>query len=65
MNCQHFFITFEASTPRGCKLYQIKSRELPSQIVRLAGGGECLGYKPKIKKEEKAKERDLNDPSLW
>lgn len=64
MNCQHFFITYDPRTPRGCKLYKLQSRELPSQIVKMAGT-ECMGFKEKVKRNEKPKQKDLNDSSLW
>ncbi len=45
--CRHFFITYEKGTPYGCRLYQLKSRELPSVIVKMAGAGDCQGFAPK------------------
>ena len=49
--------------PMGCKAYQIKSKQLPSLVVKQANGGnECIGFQPK---DNKKKTKDLNDPSLW
>lgn len=65
MQCKHFFITYDAKTPRGCKVYGIKSQQLPSMIIKNANGGQdCLGFEAKEKKNEK-KVIDFNDPKLW
>lgn len=61
MNCEYFFITYDMMAPRGCKLYQIKSKDFPNVIVKASSGLQCQGYKEKKKKEEK----NLNDPKLW
>ncbi len=49
--CKHFFVTWDQSAPRGCKLYNIKSKLFPSLVVSKASSGqECLGYEEKSKK---------------
>lgn len=64
MKCKHFYITYDQHTPRGCKIYGIKSQQLPSIIVKKANGGsDCLGFSPKEVKVEKKK--DLNDSKYW
>lgn len=65
MNCKHYHITWDQRAPRGCKLYGIKAQAMPSQIVQMAGSGECQGYEAKPKKEEKNKSLDLNRSDLW
>ncbi len=65
MNCKHFYITWDQRTPKGCKLYGIRSQAMPSQIVQMAGSGECQGYEAKAKKEDKSKGLDLNRNDLW
>jgi hypothetical protein len=50
--CKHYFITWDAKCPRGCKLYQIKSKDMPSEIVRMAGSGDCQGFELKDSKEK-------------
>lgn len=47
-NCRHYFITFEAQTPYGCRKFGIKSRQVPSLAVASAGSGECQGFEPKV-----------------
>lgn len=65
MNCKHYYITWDQRTPKGCKLYGIKSQAMPSQIVQMAGSGECQGHEAKAKKEDKSKGLDLNRSDLW
>ena len=60
--CKHYFITFDPSTPRGCRAFQIKSKEMPSSVVKQAGGNECLGFSPK---ETKPQPKDLKDSRYW
>lgn len=63
MKCKHFFITYDQSTPRGCKTYQIRSQQLPSVIVKQANNGaDCIGFEPKKLKNSK---KDLNDSAYW
>ncbi|MCM3360179.1 MULTISPECIES: uracil-DNA glycosylase [unclassified Psychrobacillus] len=45
--CRHFFTTWDANHPRGCRAYQFKTRELPSALVKRSSGVECLKFEPK------------------
>lgn len=45
--CQHFYITWDANAPRGCKAFAFKTRRLPSEIVFESSGEECLKFFPK------------------
>lgn len=45
--CRHFYITWDKNTPNGCRLYGIKTRRNPSQVVMSATGTGCLGYEKK------------------
>ena len=67
INCQHYHITWDQKAPRGCKLYGIKSQAMPSQIVQMAGSGDCQGFQAKVKKEDPSKDKglDLNRKDLW
>ncbi|MDE0956563.1 MAG: hypothetical protein OSA07_08840 [Pseudomonadales bacterium] len=47
MQCKHFYITWEANFPRGCRLFAIKSRQLPMIEVMRIDGHACRGYEPK------------------
>lgn len=67
MKCKHFKITYDQNAPRGCNLYQIKSSQMPSIIVKQATGHECTEFElhpNQAKKNEKDK-LDFNDPKFW
>ena len=61
MECKHFFITWDQNLPRGCKLYNIKSRDLPSTVVKSAGLGDCQGFEAK-KRPHDPNHKDLDKP---
>lgn len=44
--CKFFHITWDAQMPYGCKLYGLKSRQVPSLIVKTSAA-DCLGFSPK------------------
>lgn len=63
--CKHYFITFDQAAPKGCKAYGLKSKQMPSTIVRqVTNGSGCLGFELKDRLKKKP-EKNLNDPSLW
>lgn len=45
--CKHFYITWDAQMPRGCKAFNFKTRRLPSDAVFDSSGEECLMFSPK------------------
>ena len=45
--CRHFFVTWDKNFPRGCHALGFKSREMPSQMVFLASGMQCLKFEAK------------------
>jgi hypothetical protein len=59
--CRFFYITWDQKTPYGCKLYQIQSTQMPSQIVKSAGSGDCQGFTPKDLKSGASK--SVSEPS--
>ncbi len=61
--CKHYFITFDKSASKGCKIFGIKSNTLPSTIVKSANGRDCNGFELKDRFKNKAK--DLNDSKNW
>lgn len=63
--CRHFYITWDKKTPNGCRLYGIQTKDRPSQIVKMAGMGECQGFAPKKRPETDKKGLDLNRDDLW
>ncbi len=47
LHCRHFFVTWEADRPRGCRAYEFKSFELPSEVVRASSGEPCQLFERK------------------
>ena len=45
--CQHFFVTWDAKNPRGCKAFGFKTAKLPSIVVFENSGETCLKFSPK------------------
>ncbi|HIE40479.1 MAG TPA: uracil-DNA glycosylase [Thiomicrorhabdus sp.] len=45
--CRHFFITWDAANPRGCKAFGFKTTQLPSAVVLESSGEPCLKFSPK------------------
>lgn len=63
--CKHFFITFDARTPYGCRRFQMKSKDLPSVVVKMAGQGECGAFEAKADPQKQSQKDSLNDPRYW
>ncbi|RKX79075.1 MAG: uracil-DNA glycosylase [Spirochaetes bacterium] len=45
--CKHYFITWDPAFPKGCRLFNIKSKQLPSFEVRAANQRDCPAYEAK------------------
>lgn len=43
--CAHYFITFDARFPYGCRAMNFKSKQLPQHEVRDATGTGCLAFR--------------------
>ena len=48
-NCKYYYITWEIQFPYGCKLYGIKSKQVPSVIVSKSIGMPCNEFIEKSK----------------
>ncbi len=48
--CRYFYITWDATFPKGCKFYDFKSLNLPSILVSKSTGLSCDNFTPKEKK---------------
>lgn len=46
-NCQHYFITWDASFPCGCRAMEFKSKRLPHLDVLESSGAPCLKFELK------------------
>ncbi len=51
--CEHFYITWDLTFPRGCRIFGIKTKELPSVEVRRATSQGCPSFKGSLKREER------------
>ncbi|MFK2825668.1 uracil-DNA glycosylase [Bacillus sp. B190/17] len=49
--CKHFFVTWDQKSPRGCRAYGFKSKQLPSVIVLQASGSPCYKFSTKPGKQ--------------
>ena len=45
--CRHFYITWDAAMPYGCRLYQFKSKAIPALTIEQQIGEACLGFSAK------------------
>ncbi len=46
--CQYFYVTWQPSTPYGCKAHGFKSAQIPSMVVFSSSGERCLLFRPKL-----------------
>lgn len=49
-NCKHYHITYDPQVPNGCRLFNMKSKQMPHLIVKAQSGDHCMGFKKKEKK---------------
>jgi hypothetical protein len=49
LKCQHYYITWDAKFPKGCRLYKFKSKWPPSYAVYDATGSLCEHFAEKTK----------------
>ncbi|WP_054032299.1 hypothetical protein [Desulfatitalea tepidiphila] len=42
--CRHYYVTWQESTPHGCRAMGFKSAQLPSVVVYRSSGAGCLYY---------------------
>ncbi len=47
LHCVHYFVTWESDRPRGCRAYEFKSAELPSDVVFSSSGERCQCFERK------------------
>jgi len=47
--CKHYYITWDAKFPYGCRLFGIKSKQIPSVVVYKSSGKVCQGFEEKKK----------------
>lgn len=52
--CEHYFVSFEAARPHGCKVFGFKSSQPPSFEVFAATGMNCAQFKDKFQRRPRA-----------
>jgi hypothetical protein len=45
--CAHFRVTWDPVNPRGCTAYGVKTKQIPSVLVKQASGLDCMKFSPK------------------
>ncbi|MDQ7001416.1 MAG: hypothetical protein Q9N02_01845 [Ghiorsea sp.] len=45
--CKHYFITWDAKLPYGCRAFAFKSRRMPSLEVLRSSGKPCIQFTQK------------------
>ena len=43
-SCRHYFVTYEARWPHGCRAFDMKSKRLPCLEVAANSGERCHGW---------------------
>jgi len=50
ITCVHYYVTWDRNFPYGCRLFEFKSRKLPSLLVLESTGEKCKNHE--LKKKE-------------
>ncbi|MFP4483290.1 MAG: hypothetical protein ACLFO1_00400 [Spirochaetaceae bacterium] len=51
LKCRHYRVTWDPAFPRGCEIFGIKSKRMPSIVVKETTGHHCPSFvqNPKVK----------------
>ena len=41
LKCENYYVTWDAHFPKGCKIFKVKTKLMPSQLVFEATGAPC------------------------
>lgn len=47
LHCKHYVVTWESAQPRGCRAYEFKTAEMPSDLVLASSGEPCQLFESK------------------
>lgn len=47
LKCEYFYVTWDKTSPKGCKYFGFKTKLLPSVAVQQCSGSECGAFLPK------------------
>ena len=50
IKCEHYYVTYDKHYPRGCRLFEIKSRMAPTFAVLKSTGVHCPAFALKQRK---------------
>lgn len=65
LKCKHYHSTYDAKSPRGCRIYGFKSMSMPSIMVKNETGKDCQAYDMRKHFDKNAGKLDLNRDDLW
>lgn len=67
LKCRHYYATFDANNPRGCRLFGFKSAQIPSNVIKRETGEDCQEFEQRVqaKNSQTEKKIDFNDPKYW
>ncbi|MFT4709525.1 MAG: hypothetical protein ACI8Q9_000647 [Planctomycetota bacterium] len=55
VHCVHYFVTYDPATPHACRYFGMKSRMIPSMVVKNESGKHCGAFE--VKNPPKGKRR--------
>lgn len=44
IKCTHYYVTYDRAFPRGCRLFEIKSKMMPTYAVLKSTGVHCPAF---------------------
>ncbi|WP_342515549.1 hypothetical protein [Sutcliffiella sp. FSL R7-0096] len=47
MKCKHYYVTWDANFPKGCRAFGFKTNQVPSVAVLRSSGSPCLKFESK------------------
>lgn len=47
--CKYYYVTWDGRMPYGCRVFGIKTRQMPSRVVYKSSGKPCQGFEERIK----------------
>lgn len=47
LKCRHYYVTWDAKFPKGCRAFGFKTNQVPSVAVLRSSGSPCLKFDPK------------------
>jgi hypothetical protein len=59
-HCQFYYITFDKTSPHGCKAFQFKSATLPALVVAKNSHQDCHAWKKKNNVQTKLSSNQQN-----